>query len=194
MPFSLSSYLLGVGTVVGALALGVGSGVLVTKTAVQETAAAGPTGAERVARAEPMPVAAPQLAGAKENPAPPVEPAPAVRPDPVPSAQTETPKADIRSEAGAKQPEPPKQGGPENQTEQREAAQKKAAERRVERQKNYPERKARSLTAIRTKQRPLEWQDQPEPPEFAFGREEPRWDRFRMLGPPPFDRSEDRDD
>lgn len=42
MPFSLSSYLLGVGTVVGALAFGFGGGVLLTKTAMKETAT-GPT-------------------------------------------------------------------------------------------------------------------------------------------------------
>ena len=51
MPFSLGSYLLGVGTVVGALAFGFGGGVLLTKTAMKESSA-GPTRVERLARAE----------------------------------------------------------------------------------------------------------------------------------------------
>src|SRR5258707_11346500 len=50
MPFSLSSYLLGVGTVVGALAFGFGGGVLLTKTAMKDTPAE--TRVERVKRAE----------------------------------------------------------------------------------------------------------------------------------------------
>ena len=37
MPFSLSSYLLRVGTVIGALAFGFGGGVLLTKTAIKDT-------------------------------------------------------------------------------------------------------------------------------------------------------------
>ena len=49
MPFSLGSYLLGVGTVVGALAFGFGGGVVLTHTALKETPA-GPTRVERVAR------------------------------------------------------------------------------------------------------------------------------------------------
>jgi hypothetical protein len=62
MPLSLSSYLLGVGTVVGALAFGFGGGVVLTHTALKETPA-GPTRAERVARAEPEPSASPQASG-----------------------------------------------------------------------------------------------------------------------------------
>jgi hypothetical protein len=62
MPFSLGSYLLGVGTVVGALAFGFGGGVVLTHTALKETPA-GPTRVERVARAEPEPSASPQASG-----------------------------------------------------------------------------------------------------------------------------------
>ncbi len=40
MPFSLTSYLLGAGTVVGALAFGFGGGVLLTKTAMKDTSTA----------------------------------------------------------------------------------------------------------------------------------------------------------
>jgi hypothetical protein len=51
MPFSLGSYLLGVGTVVGALAFGFGGGLLLTHTAMKESPA-GQTRSERLARAE----------------------------------------------------------------------------------------------------------------------------------------------
>src|SRR5207253_8398598 len=51
MPFSLSSYLLGVGTVVGALGFGFGGGVLLTKTAMKDTPVA-ETRVERVKRAD----------------------------------------------------------------------------------------------------------------------------------------------
>jgi hypothetical protein len=51
MPFSLGSYLLGVGTVVGALAFGFGGGLLLTHTAMKESPA-GHTRVERLARAE----------------------------------------------------------------------------------------------------------------------------------------------
>ena len=54
MPFSLGSYLLGVGTVVGALAFGFGGGVLLTHTAMKESPA-GQTRIERLARVEPEP-------------------------------------------------------------------------------------------------------------------------------------------
>jgi len=64
MPFSLGSYLLGVGTVVGALAFGFGGGVLLTHTAMNETPAKS-TRVERVARAEPEPSASPQASGAQ---------------------------------------------------------------------------------------------------------------------------------
>src|SRR5216684_3575718 len=162
MPFSLGSYLLGVGTVVGALAFGVGSGALLTTTAVKETAAT-PTRVERVARSEA---------------------APAALPDPAPTARAAMPRSDARSETeSAKQPEPKKQAEPAkprepaNQAVQREALQKKPAERKVDRQKHYTEQKAKSsFAASRTRQPPSEQQDQPERTGFVFGREEPHFD------------------
>jgi hypothetical protein len=59
MPISLGSYLLGVGTVLGALAFGFGGGVLLTHTAMKE-GPAGQTRGERLVRAEPETPAAPQ--------------------------------------------------------------------------------------------------------------------------------------
>jgi hypothetical protein len=62
MPFSMTSYFLGVGTVVGALALGFGGGIVLTNTAIKDTPT-GPSRVERAARAEPVP--SPQMTEAK---------------------------------------------------------------------------------------------------------------------------------
>lgn len=214
MPFSLMSYLLGVGTVVGALVFSFGSGVLVTNIATKETAA-GPKTAERVVHSEPEPKPPPQAANTKEpqaanageNPAPPVGPAPTVRPDPVYSAHAEAPKPDARSETaevpklharseteGAKQPDRAKQTEPAKQARQSEAGQRNTTERNVERQKRYAERKSREIAAARMKQRRFERQDDTEQAAFVVGREEPRFDLFEILEPRSFDHSGDRDD
>src|ERR1043166_4039233 len=63
MPFSMTSYFLGVGTVVGALALGFGGGIVLTNTAIKDTRS-GPSRVERAARSEPVP-SAPQVTEAK---------------------------------------------------------------------------------------------------------------------------------
>lgn len=221
MPFSLTSYLLGVGTVVGALAFGLGGGVLLTKIAMKETAA-GPTRVERVVHSEPEPAALTHQQEAKDISSPPTELAP-TRPDPAPAAQAATPVArpqpDTRKEAesakepesSTKQPEPTKQAESANQKEQKEATQKRAADRKVEGHQRFAERKAGSVAMFRTRQPPSEDLDQGEPTgpdrtEFVFGREEPhfldreepheeqRFNLFQMLSPPRFDRSYDRDD
>jgi type IV secretory pathway VirB10-like protein len=203
MPFSLGSYLLGVGTVVGALAFGLGSGALLTNTAMKETAAT-PTRVERVARSEPEP---PAQQDTKENPAPPAEAASAAHPDSSPTAQAATPRSDARSETeSAQQPKPKKQAEPAkprepaNQAVHGEAQQKKAAERKVDRQKHYMEHDAKSYTeqkakssfvASGTRHPPSEQQDEPERTGFVFGREEPHFDLFPNAAPPPFVRSYD---
>lgn len=69
MPLNLGSYLLGVGTVVGALAFGFGGGVLLTHTAMKESPA-GQSRVERLARAEP------DTAAAAQTPAAPIAPTP----------------------------------------------------------------------------------------------------------------------
>jgi len=88
VPFSLGSYLLGVGTVVGALAFGFGSGVLLTNTPVKETAAA-PTRTERVARAEPKPPAQQPKPPAQQE-KPPVQQEKPAAPQEKPPAQQDT--------------------------------------------------------------------------------------------------------
>jgi len=213
MRFSLTSYLLGVGTVVGALAFSFGGGVLVTKTAVKETAA-GPTRVERVARSEPAPEAPARQQDASDNSPPPAEPAAVARPNPAPPAQADAPVARPQPEATEnakqsepKQPEPTKRDESANQPEQKEATQKRTVERKVERPKHYAERKGGSFAASRTKRPPSEDLDQPERTgaertESVFGREEPHffgWEGrheqphfnlFQMLSPPPFDRDD----
>ncbi|HEV7880012.1 hypothetical protein [Bradyrhizobium sp.] len=67
MSFSMPSYFLGVGTVVGALALGFGGGIVLTKTAIKDSS--GPSRMERAARSEPA-NAAPQVTEAKAVPVP----------------------------------------------------------------------------------------------------------------------------
>ena len=69
MPFSLGSYLLGVGTVVGALAFGFGGGLLLTHTAMKESPAA-QTRVERLARAHSNTAAARQAPVTQIAPAP----------------------------------------------------------------------------------------------------------------------------
>ena len=76
MRFSMNSYLLGVGTVVGALAFGFGGGILLTQTAIKDTPA-GPSRIERVARPEPMSPQV-QVTEARAIPVPRADPAPAV--------------------------------------------------------------------------------------------------------------------
>jgi hypothetical protein len=125
MPLALNSYLLGVGTVVGALAFGFGGGVLLTHTAMEESPA-GQTRVERFARVEPEPKtpAAPQAPAAPvtatldqaavapnqvttpdqshpasvvaiKQDAAPAEQPAVVAPDPVPAAQAGMPKSDV---------------------------------------------------------------------------------------------------
>jgi type IV secretory pathway VirB10-like protein len=116
MRFSMNSYLLGVGTVVGALAFGFGGGILLTKTAIKDTPA-GPSRIERVARQEAAPAAPPvqvtpvQVTEARPIPVPRPDPAPAAQPapEPAPPVQAATePKPEAKPVAEAARPEPAK--------------------------------------------------------------------------------------
>jgi hypothetical protein len=160
MPLSLGSYLLGVGTVVGALAFGFGGGVLLTHTAMKQSPSAGHTRVER-ARAEPE-AGTPQ-ASVAQVPAAQVTPTPdqahptsvaAIKPDttvaeqtaadpaaPVSAAQGGTPKPDAARKPDSETPKqtqaarepPPKQAAreqPPKQAEQTERAEAKSAESR----------------------------------------------------------------
>jgi hypothetical protein len=209
MRFSMNSYLLGVGTVVGALAFGFGGGILLTKTAIKEQPA-GPSRIERVARPE---LASPQVqvTEAKVVPVPRADPAPTVQPPPEPAPQVQAaaepkPVSEAKPVAEAARPEPAKAPEPVRQVdaprqaeqpvkqvdaptqiEQREARQemtareRRRAERRMERERYYAERKVRAMDYARTRQRPIEIQEQPERPGLAFEREEPRPNLFEGL-------------
>jgi hypothetical protein len=141
MPFSLSSYLIGVGTVVGALVFGFGGGVVLTHTAMNENPA-GQTRVERVARAEPEAPAAPQVQAGRVAPTPnqaavapnqvttpeqdhpasvaaikqdaaPVERPAAIPPDSVPAAQAGPLKPDAARQPEPETPRPTKQAARE---------------------------------------------------------------------------------
>jgi hypothetical protein len=199
MPFSLSSYLLGVGTVVGALAFGFGGGVLLTKTAMKDSSPA-ESRVERVARAEPA-SPPPQAVEAKSTPAPPAEPRPPAASLPEVQANTEVPKpvaeapkeaAPARTAESVSQTEPKKPAEPSTKpleqstkpADQKEAELRKAEERN----KRYAERRARDIAAARTRQRQLEELRESSKPVFAYEREEPRSKLFEM---PLFGRSRD---
>jgi hypothetical protein len=205
MAFSMPSYFLGVGTVVGALTLGFGGGVLLTKTAIKETPN-GPSRIERAARAEPAPQ--PQVTETKPtNSVPLVQPA-AI---PGPASQVQAAQAPAQQEpapqqesAQAAEPAPPAEPAQQVEAarqiepavrvqqqdrgtwmtarEQRRAErERRRAERRVEREKRLAERKVQTIREVRGRQRPVDEQDQPARPELAFEREEPRGNLFEGL-------------
>jgi hypothetical protein len=180
MPFSMTTYFAGVGTVVGALALGLGGGVVLTNTAIKDTRA-GPTRIERVMGSEP--IAALQFVAAKAIPMPSVDPASAV--PVVQPVVTEVAKETQH----AKDVEQSKQVELAKQAEQTETEQRKAAERRIDRQKRHAERRARQVAANRMKQRQLEEQGESAKPELAYDRvEEPHFNLFESPDAPQPDR------
>jgi type IV secretory pathway VirB10-like protein len=189
MPFSMTTYFAGVGTVAGALALGFGGGVVLTNSAIKDTPA-GPTRIERVMRSEP--IAALQVAEAKAIPVASLEPAPAVKPalEPIPVVQPLPVVAEVPKETQpAKEVEQRKQVASAKQAEQKEAEQRKAAEHKIDRQKRYAERKTREVAM---KQRQLEGQGESAKPELAYDRvEEPHFKLFESISAPLLDRPSD---
>jgi hypothetical protein len=170
MRFSMNSYLLGVGTVVGALTFGFGGGILLTKTAIKDTPS-GPSRMERAARAEPAP-AAPQLTEAKAVPVPRAEPQPAVQSaepvrqileSPVQAAAEAKPAADVKAVAEpARAAEPVRQIDTAKQVEQPVADLPKPPEQLV-RQADAPkpieqprQSEARQVEQSQTEQRIVE--------------------------------------
>jgi type IV secretory pathway VirB10-like protein len=189
MPFSMTTYFAGVGTVVGALALGFGGAVVLTNTTIKDTPT-GPTRIERVMRSEP--IAALQVVEAKAIPMPSVDPAPAVKPalEPVPVVQALPAVAEVpKGTQPAKEVEQPKQV---ELAKPKEAEQSKAAERKIDRQRRYAERKAGEVATTRMKQRQLEEQGESAKPELAYDRvEEPHFNLFESLSAPLLDRPSD---
>jgi hypothetical protein len=190
MPFSMTTYFAGVGTVVGALAVGFGGAVVLTNTAIKDTPA-GPTRIERVMRSEP--IAALQVVEAKAISMPSVDPAPAVKPavGPVPMIQPQPLVAEIPKEP-LHQVEQPNQVELTKPAEQKDDGQRKAAERKIDRQRRYAERKAGEVATTRMKQRQLEEQGESAKPELAYDRvEEPHFNLFESLNAPLLDHPSD---
>lgn len=140
MRFSMNSYLLGVGTVVGALAFGFGGGILLTRTAIKESPA-GPSRIERVARPEAAPAQV-QVTEARVVPVPRADPAPAIQPPPEPPPQVQAavepkPVSETKPVAEAAKPEPAKTAEPVRQVDA-----PRQVERQVERQAEQPVKQA----------------------------------------------------
>ncbi len=163
MRFSMNSYLLGVGTVVGALAFGFGGGILLTKTAIKEQPA-GPSRIERVARPEPA-VPQVQMTEARAVPVPRADPAPAVQPPPEPAPQIQAaaePKSvsEAKPVAEAARPEPAKAAERVRQVDmQRQAEQpvrQTDAPKQIEQREAGPEMTAREMRRAEREQRRAE--------------------------------------
>jgi hypothetical protein len=197
MPFSLPSYLLGVGTVVGALVFGFGGGVLLTKTAMKDTPVA-ETRVERVKRAD-SPSAAPRPVETVDTkaiapPPPPAEPAPPLAAlassvqasTDLPKVESAQPIAEVPKQAPAEAPRPaqpataaesPPQTALANPAEastplaeQKERELRKAEVRRIERQKRDAERKAKAIAMARAKQRQFVEQGEPSRRDYVYDR------------------------
>ncbi len=166
MRFSMLSYLLGVGTVVGALTLGFGGGVLLTKTAIKDSAS-GPSRIERAARAEP---AAPQVQVTEARAVPvPRADAPAVQPPepvrqiqetPVQAVAESKPVSEVKPVAEAAMPEPAKPVEPVRQADAprqeqpvRQAEAPKQVEKQVEQPKHIEQKETGQAAAAREQRR-----------------------------------------
>jgi hypothetical protein len=120
MRFSMNSYLLGVGTVVGALAFGFGGGILLTKTAIKDTPA-GSSRIERAARPEPAsPSPQVQMTEARAVPVPradlpAAEPVRQIQDNQVQAAAQSKPVDDVKPVAEAPRQDPPKVAEPVRQ-------------------------------------------------------------------------------
>jgi type IV secretory pathway VirB10-like protein len=188
MSFSMNTYFAGVGTVVGALIFGFGSGIVLTKTAIKDTS--GPTRIERVAHRERIAMP-PQVVEARAIPLLAADSAAAIKP--VSAIQTPPPVAEVpQATQHAKEVEQTKQADLTKQTEQKEAEQRRATQRKIDRHRRYAERKAREVATTRMKQRQLEEQGEPVKPELAYDRvEEPHFNLFEDRNAPLRDRPSD---
>jgi hypothetical protein len=160
MPFSMPSYLLGVGTVVGALTLGFGGGVLLTKTAIKEPS--GPSKIERAARAEPSPTA-PVVTEAKAVPVPRADPVPATASGPAPAPQVQAAvtspplvqsnPAPANPVVEAKRDDPPQVADPVKQVQPVRQAE---APKQLQQREAEPSMSARELRRAEREQRRME--------------------------------------
>jgi hypothetical protein len=207
MPFSLGSYLLGVITVVGALAFGVGGGVFLTHTAMKESST-GQTRVERLARAEPEATAvqapavqviapAPSQAAVAPNPATaPDQDRPAsvatVKPDAAPAEQLAVVPSDPVPAAQAAAPKPDAARKPEPETP-RQAVRASRQPKQVEQTERTEAKPVESREADRRAERARRYADRrqsdTESPRMMQRREEPVQEVVvsRPADPPHFD-------
>ena len=165
MRFSMNSYLLGVGTVVSALAFGFGGGILLTKTAIKDTPT-GPSRIERVARQEAVPAAPPvQVTEARPVPVPRPDPAPATQPapEPAPVQAAAEPNPEAKPVAEAARPEPARAAEPVRQVEAPKQAERQAepikqgdAPKQIEQRETVQETTAREQRRAEHEQRRAE--------------------------------------
>ncbi len=184
MTFSMPSFFIGVGTVVAAIALGFGGGVLLTSSAIKETPAA-PTRVERLAQpdqASPKIVARAETTKDDANP-PAVAASSTAVTDSAPPASTVIPLAAqapsvSTAPPAAAEPKPPS-AAPMEQVmardseplTQRETERQRRAERLLERKKLYAERRAQAQAVAKMRQQQFEVREQVRP-ELAFERED----------------------
>lgn len=190
MRFSMNSYLLGVGTVVGALTFGFGGGILLTKTAIKDTPAA-PSRIERAARPEPAP-AAPQVqvTDAKAVPVPRAD-LPAVQPatepvrpiqdNQVQAAAQPKPADDIKPVAESPRQEPPKAAEPVRQIDTSKQAEQPVRQADAPKQVEQPVQHADAPKQVE-QPRPIEAKqvEQKESEQRAAEREQRRAEQRRI--------------
>ncbi len=204
MNFSMPSYLIGVGTVVGAIAVGFGGGVILTNSAVKE--AATPARVERVAHPDVPPakiVARVENAKVDAN-----APAGAANASPA-MDNTQTPVTVIPLDAKASsaplapqtadQSVAPNSAAPvqqvlasdSEQVSAGEAERQRRAEKRLQRKRLQAERRAKAQAVAKMRQQQFEVREQQARPELAFERDDDSGLNFFGRSNPP--QTADRD-
>ncbi len=189
MNFSMPSYLIGVGTVVGAVALGFGGGVVLTNSAVKDTPAQ--SRVDRLAHSDSAPARnntpaddAPKIEARIvpiTAPAQPVQPgaAEATQAAVAPVPQTAAPQTQQAATVAnpADQPGAAESNG---RDDRERLARQQRVQRRAERRKYYAQQKARAQAVARMRQPQFE-DGQSAKPELAFERAD---DGFNFFGRP----------
>jgi hypothetical protein len=193
MKFSMPSFFIGVGTVVGAIALGFGGGVLLTGSVIKETPVA-PSRVERLA--QPDRAAAPKIVAKADTPKIDASLA-ADAANPAPAQESAQPAVPLEAQAstiavspqGANAAAPVEQvvAKDSEQLSARDVERQRRAERQLAHKKSYAERRARSQAVAKMRQQQFEVREQAKP-ELAFEREDIGFNFFGRSDQPPADR------
>lgn len=202
MNFSMPSFLVGVGTVVGAIALGFGGGVVLTNSAVKETS---PPRVERVAHPD-VPAAkivaradaAKADAGVPPDASNPPLATDAAQPPvtviPMNAQASSVPLATQPVDRPAAASTAPMQqvvARDTDQTNANDVERQRRAERRLQRKKLEAERRAKAQAVAKMRQQQFDVREQQARPELAFEREEDSG--FNFFGRPNAPQSAERD-